>query len=68
MKTIPFKPATHFPKRLAQSSGIKTMFALVVLLGSASQSLAVVGQSLQIQGINLVLSWPSLGYEHYMIE
>ena len=44
--------------------------AILCLLTAAStiKTFAVVDQTLQIQGTNLVLSWPSLGYEYYMIE
>src|SRR5258708_12281242 len=46
--------------------GVIATFAL--LLVSTTQLLAVEDQGLQVQGTNLVLSWPSLGYEYYMIE
>ena len=39
-----------------------------VALTSATQSFAVVDQTLQVQGTNLVLSWPSTGTEYYMIQ
>lgn len=43
--------------------------ALLFFFASAAQSLAVEGQALQIQGTNLVLSWPSPGgYQEYLIQ
>jgi hypothetical protein len=42
--------------------------AAALLLASAVQTSAVVDQALEVQGTNLVLSWPSLGYEYYMIQ
>ena len=42
---------------------------VALLLVTAQKSRAVVGQSLQIQGTNLVLSWPSPGgYQEYLIQ
>jgi len=50
----------------------KTPKALIlgtVLLTAALQAQAVVDQALQIQGTNLVLSWPSPGgYQEYLIQ
>jgi hypothetical protein len=43
------------------------IFALAFNL-AVSEATAVVDQQLQIQGTNLVLSWPSQGYEYYMVE
>lgn len=42
------------------------MFAM--LLTSELRTFGVVGQALEIQGTNLVLTWPSKGYEYYMIR
>lgn len=43
--------------------------ALLFFFASAAQSFAVEGQALQIQGTNLVLSWPSPGgYQEYLIQ
>src|SRR6266852_2733752 len=42
--------------------------AAAIILAAPVQSYAVEDQALQVQGTNLVLSWPSLGYEYYMIE
>jgi hypothetical protein len=42
--------------------------AVALSLASAIHSYAVVGQALNVQGTNLVLSWPSQGYEQYMIQ
>jgi hypothetical protein len=43
--------------------------AIATLLFTAPNSRAVVGQALQVQGTNLVLSWPSQSpYQQYMIE
>src|SRR6266581_339901 len=44
------------------------LLAFVSALLWTGQAFAVVDQALQVQGTNLVLSWPSLGYEYYMIE
>ena len=44
------------------------VLALAIILAPAIQSLAVVDQAIQIQGTNIVLSWPSQGYEYYMIQ
>jgi len=44
------------------------LIACASLLISTAQSFGVVDQALQVQGTNLVLSWPSLGYEHYLIQ
>jgi hypothetical protein len=48
------------------NSGIIGAFALLLI--SSNSSLAVVGQALEVQGTNLVLSWPSQGYEQYLIQ
>ncbi|MGH7952494.1 MAG: hypothetical protein ACREFE_11330, partial [Limisphaerales bacterium] len=48
------------------NSGIIGAFALLLI--SSNSSFAVVGQALEIQGTNLVLSWPSQGYEQYLIQ
>src|ERR1022692_3335033 len=46
-----------------------TIGAFALLLTSAAHSFAVVGQALEIQGTNLVLSWPSPGgYQEYLIQ
>src|SRR5438309_1403722 len=43
--------------------------AVLLFLASAVQTFAVFDQSLKVsQGTNLVLSWPSLGYEQYLIQ
>src|SRR5437899_1360117 len=42
--------------------------AVMLFLASAVQTFAVVDQALTVQGTNLVLSWPSLGNEYYMIQ
>jgi hypothetical protein len=43
--------------------------ALALLLAATPQAFAVVDQTLQIQGTNLVLSWPSPGgYQQYLIQ
>ncbi len=42
--------------------------AAALLFASAIHSFAVVGQSLDIHETNLVLSWPSQGYEQYLIQ
>jgi hypothetical protein len=42
--------------------------ALALIIASVIQSLAVVDQAIEIQGTNIVLSWPSQGYEYYMIQ
>ncbi len=45
------------------------IFGVVALLAiSTSPASAVVDQALQVDGTNLVLSWPSLGYEQYLIQ
>ncbi len=44
-----------------------TTTALIALFASTLPLRAVVGQFLEVQGTNLILSWPSLGYEEYMI-
>ena len=44
------------------------MVAAAFMLISAFQSSAVVDQRLEVQGTNLVLSWPSSGTEHYLIQ
>jgi len=44
------------------------LLALVVVAISTIKSWAVDGQAIQIQGTNILLSWPSLGYEYYMIQ
>lgn len=41
--------------------------AIGLLLASAVHMFAVIS-NLEIQGTNLVLSWPSQGYEHYLIQ
>lgn len=42
--------------------------AVALSFASAIQSRAVVGQALEVQGTNLVLSWPSHGYEQYHVR
>jgi hypothetical protein len=44
------------------------LVAGAALLVSTAQSFGVVGQAIQVQGTNLVLSWPSQGYEYYLIQ
>ena len=42
---------------------------MLLLLAAAPQASAVVDQALQVQGTNLVLSWPSPGgYQQYLIQ
>lgn len=45
-----------------------TIGAVALLLATAVHTFGVVGQAIQVQGTNLVLSWPSQGYEYYMIQ
>src|ERR1035437_6741108 len=47
-----------------------TLVTLLLLLAApAPHALAVVDQALQVQGTNLVLSWPSPGgYQQYLIQ
>lgn len=45
-----------------------TLAITLTLLTSATAAFGVVDQTLQVQGTNLVLSWPSMGYEQYMIQ
>lgn len=43
--------------------------AVALLFASAIHSYAVVGQALEVQGTNLVLSWPSAGgYQQYHVR
>jgi hypothetical protein len=42
--------------------------AACLYLASTVQTFAVVGVGIQVQGTNLVLSWPSHGYETYLIQ
>jgi hypothetical protein len=42
--------------------------ALSLGLLTTQQTFAVVGQALSVQGTNLVLSWPSHGYEQYHVR
>ncbi len=44
------------------------IIAAAFILGSVFESSAVVGQSLEIQGTNLVLSFPSTGSEYFLIQ
>ena len=44
------------------------VLSFVIVVASSLPSHAVVDQALEIQGTNLVLSWPSQGYEYYMIR
>ena len=44
-------------------------YAFAILLSSIPRTLAVEGQALQVQGTNLVISWPSPGgYQEYLIQ
>ncbi|HWD94388.1 MAG TPA: hypothetical protein VG938_18800 [Verrucomicrobiae bacterium] len=45
-----------------------TVLALIISVIFAIQSLAVVDQAIEVEGTNIVLSWPSQGYEYYMIQ
>lgn len=47
------------------TKGISGAFAL--LLASAVHTFGVIS-NLQVQSTNLVLSWPSQGYEHYLVQ
>jgi hypothetical protein len=47
--------------------GILTIVASF-LLASSLQTFAIVGLEMKQDGTNLVMSWPSLGYEHYLIQ
>jgi hypothetical protein len=38
------------------------------LLASSLQTSAIVGLGIDKDGTNIVISWPSLGYEHYLIQ
>ncbi len=42
--------------------------AVAVLIVSALHAYAVVDQALEVSGTNLVLSWPSRGYEQYLVQ
>ena len=45
------------------------LVSLSLLLAAAPQAIAVVDQTLQVQGTNLVLSWPSPGgRQQYLIQ
>jgi hypothetical protein len=44
------------------------ILSLAIVVTSSIQSFGVVGQAIAVQGTNLVLSWPSQGYEYYMIQ
>ena len=46
----------------------RVLGALALLLASINNSFAVFDQALQVQGTNLVLSWPSTGKEIYLIQ
>lgn len=48
--------------------GKGTLAAIAILLASSIHTFAVVDQALQVQGTNLVLSWPSTGNEYYLIQ
>jgi hypothetical protein len=52
---------------------MKTTLGLITiiagfLLATSIQSFAIVGLDIEKQGTNIVISWPSLGYEHYLIQ
>src|SRR6266571_2433233 len=62
---------------IAFGKGIKTMkafkprnltLAVCLLMAPALQSSAIVGLGIAKDGTNIVISWPSLGYEHYLIQ
>jgi len=56
-------------KQKVQTMKIKcAILGAIILAFTAVQSFAVVDQQIQVQGTNLVLSWPSQGYECYMVE
>jgi hypothetical protein len=67
MKIIPSRLSGQHSNRFLQKTQLATIIGLLALFASVSQMHAVVGQFLQVQGTNLVLSWPSLGYEEYMV-
>src|SRR5882724_3429677 len=46
----------------------KNTIILACLFASSTTALAVVDQTLEIQRTNLVLTWPSLGYEYYVVQ
>ena len=46
----------------------ETLLASLIVLSFVHQSFGVVGQAIEVQGTNLVLSWPSLGNESYLIQ
>jgi hypothetical protein len=49
-------------------STLGVITAVTRLLASCVNSLAIGGLQIAISGTNLVLSWPSYGYEHYLIQ
>src|SRR5438067_1949981 len=62
------------PRSCPIEEQMKTKSTKNVILGvlalalSSGAAFGVVDQALQIQCTNLILSWPSRGYEYYMIE
>ncbi len=56
---------THFMKIATRG----TLASALALLVTANAAFGVVDQTIQVQGTNLVLSWPSSkGYEQYMVQ
>jgi hypothetical protein len=51
-----------------KTNKLKHIWGALVLLSFARHTFAVVDQAVEVQGTNLVLSWPSLGYESYLIQ
>jgi hypothetical protein len=51
----------------AIQQGILTISASL-LLASSGQALAIVGLGIERDCTNIVISWPSQGYEHYLIQ
>jgi hypothetical protein len=42
--------------------------AVALSLSSAIHSFAITNTAIAVSGTNLVLSWPSLGYETYLVQ
>jgi hypothetical protein len=67
-----FRPLGDFGKNnhLEIMKSIKQQFivAFALLVLSVLQSFGVVDQAIQVDGTNLVLSWPSFGDEQYLIQ
>ena len=63
-----FRRTSKFNRKTMKILPRAIFLAALIQFFFVGHSFGVVDQSIQVQGTNLVLSWPSLGYESYLIQ